>query len=94
MPDELHQRYPELAELPDGPELYAITQEIESRDLAIDRWRERAEKAELVIARAENLRDKWLAWPPDDMHHAAGLMLAMYLDPRPAALDDQGPEHG
>ena len=68
-----------------------------------DGWRERAEKAELVIARAENLRDKWLAWPADDMHHAAGLMLSVYLDgtaygsdePRPSALDGhEDPDRG
>ena len=59
-----------------------------------DGWRERAEQAELAIARAENLRDKWLAWPEDDMHHAAGLMLAKYLDPRLAAFDDQEPGRG
>ena len=50
--------------------------------------RERVEKAEHVIARAENLRDKWLAWPTDDMHYAAGLMLAKYLSDEPPALDD------
>ena len=53
-----------------------------------------------AIARAENLRDKWLAWPDGDIHHAAGLMLACYLDgtaygsdePRPAALDGEKDE--
>ena len=67
-----------------------------------DGWRERAEKAELVIARAENLRDKWLAWPADDMHHAAGLMLSVYLDgtaygsdePRPVDLPDEDADRG
>jgi hypothetical protein len=32
-----------------------------------------------TVARAENLRDKWLAWPADDMHHNAGLMLGAHL---------------
>lgn len=32
-----------------------------------------------VIARAERLRDKWLSYPVDDMHYAAGLMLASHL---------------
>jgi hypothetical protein len=58
----------------------------------VETWRERAEKAELVIARAENLRDKWLAWPTGDVHHAAGLMLAKHLSDDPPALDDTKPE--
>jgi hypothetical protein len=74
-------------------------------EAAKQRWyeqAERAEKAELVIARAENLRDKWLAWPAGDMHHAAGLMLSGYLDgtaygsdePRPVGLPDEDADRG
>lgn len=39
----------------------------------------RATPAETAVRRAENLRDKWLAYPIGDMHHGAGLMLALYL---------------
>lgn len=44
----------------------------------------RAARAEAVLARAEQLRDKWLAYPVDDVHYGAGLMLACYLEPQPA----------
>lgn len=37
------------------------------------------ERAEAKLRRAELLRDKWLAHPAGDMHHAAGLMLASHL---------------
>lgn len=54
-----------------------------------------AERTAVTIARVQNLRDKWLAWPEGDLHHAAGLMLGAYLDgtahgsdePQPAAHD-------
>ncbi|MFD1546977.1 hypothetical protein [Nonomuraea guangzhouensis] len=65
---------------------------------AKQRWyeaKDHAEDLEHVIARVENLRDKWLAWPVGDMHHAAGLMLAKYLSDEPPALDDTaGTENG
>ncbi|TYB69707.1 hypothetical protein FXF51_05970 [Nonomuraea sp. PA05] len=49
-------------------------------------------EAELALARMENLRDKWLAWPPDDMHHAAGLMLSKYLDGTAYGSDEPRPD--
>lgn len=33
-----------------------------------------------TITRVRELHAKWLRWPEDDMHHAAGLMLGRYLD--------------
>lgn len=45
-----------------------------------------------AVARAENLRDKWLAWPNNDMHYAAGLMLKVYLDGTAYGSDEPRPD--
>jgi hypothetical protein len=42
--------------------------------------REQASEAEATVQRVRALLEKWLSWPADDPHHAAGLMLARYLD--------------
>ena len=53
---------------------YATIAIADTYQLSVDMKRLRA-----TIARAERLRDIWLTCPPDDMHHAAGIMLAKYL---------------
>jgi hypothetical protein len=54
-----------------------------------------AERVAVTVARVQNLRDKWLDYPADDVHYAAGLTLARHLSgeacgsdqPQPAAHD-------
>jgi hypothetical protein len=41
----------------------------------------------VMVERVERLRDKWLAWPEDDMHYAAGLMLDRHLSGEAFSLD-------
>ena len=94
MADDLRQRYAaailaRLAQTGPTPSDYDIADAVMAvRDEDLQAWQERAENAEAAIARAENLRDKWLAWPEGDMHHAAGLMLSKYLSDEPPALDN------
>lgn len=46
---------------------------------------EQAGKDQAALARAESLRDKWLAYPVDDVHYSAGLMLGRHLATPPAS---------
>lgn len=51
------------------------------------RLADEVEQLRAALDRVERLRDKWLTWPKDDMHYAAGLMLDRHLSDKAFALD-------
>jgi hypothetical protein len=77
-----------------GPEadcpVHGAVRALNEATAEIDALRQRADQ----VARAENLRDKWLSWPPGSEHYAAGLMLACYLDGTAYGSDEPRPEPG
>jgi hypothetical protein len=62
-----------------------------SQAAEVERLRAELTETRAEIGRAERLRDKWLTYPRDDMHYAAGLMLDRHLSgkafaPEPAHI--------